>query len=198
MFCAFEGRPLIVRLHGRGRVVEPGDGEWDEPDRRFPEYPGARSVVVVDVERVADSCGFAVPLYEYRGERSQLIDWAEHKGPEGLEKYKAQKNRASIDGLAGLRSAGATGDEGERLDDPGHGRRRRGGTRPRQALVPLLRRRVRRLDRREPSASRASRPRSPACRADTPRPRGACCWRWRGAVRPVAWRCGTSATAPAR
>jgi hypothetical protein len=102
MFCAFEGRPLILRLYGRGRVVEPGDPEWDGLIARFPEYPGARSVVVVDVERIADSCGFAVPLYEYRGERSQLIDYAHGKGPEGLERYRAQKNRASIDGLEGL------------------------------------------------------------------------------------------------
>src|SRR3954470_2146185 len=106
MFCAFEGRPLIVRLYGSGRVVEPGDPEWDGLVSGFPEYPGARSVVVVDVERVADSCGYAVPLYEYKGERSQLIDFANKKGPEGLEAYRAEKNRASIDGLAGLRAAG--------------------------------------------------------------------------------------------
>ena len=105
MFCALEGRPLILRLHGRGRVVEPGDTDWVGLIERFPEYPGVRSVIVVDVERVADSCGFAVPLYEYKGERSQLIAYAETKGPEGMEKYKAQKNRASIDGIAGLLSA---------------------------------------------------------------------------------------------
>src|SRR3954454_24316311 len=73
MFCAFEGRPHILRLYGRGRVVEPGDPEWGGLIARFPEYSGARSVVVVEVERVADSCGFAVPLYEHRGERSRLI-----------------------------------------------------------------------------------------------------------------------------
>ena len=116
MFCAFEGRPLIVRLYGRGRVVEPGDPDWDGLIARFPEYPGARSVVVVDVERVADSCGYAVPLYEYRGERSQLIDYANKKGPEGMERYKARKNRVSIDGIAGLRSAG---DEGRRRETRG-------------------------------------------------------------------------------
>jgi hypothetical protein len=104
MFCAFEGRPLVVRLYGRGRVVEPGDGEWDALIARFPGYPGARSVVVVDVERVADSCGFAVPLYEYRAERTQLIAYAENKGPERLKEYRAAKNRRSIDGLEGLRS----------------------------------------------------------------------------------------------
>jgi Pyridoxamine 5'-phosphate oxidase len=105
LFCAFEGRPLILRLHGRGRVVEPGVPEWGDLIAGFPTYPGVRSVVVVDVERIADSCGYAVPLYEYKGNRSQLIAYANNKGPEGMEKYKAQKNRASIDGVAGLRSA---------------------------------------------------------------------------------------------
>ncbi len=104
MFCAFEGRPLVVRLHGQGRVIEPGDSAWDGLIARFTEYPGARSVVVLDVERIADTCGFAVPLYEYKGERSQLIDSAERKGPKGLEKYRSEKNRSSIDGIAGLRS----------------------------------------------------------------------------------------------
>jgi hypothetical protein len=109
MFCAFEGRPLILRLHGRGRVVEPGDPGWDGLIAEFPEYPGIRSVIVVDVERVADSCGFAVPVYEYKGERAQLIDYANKKGPEAMEEYKAQKNKSSIDGIAGLRSAGGQG-----------------------------------------------------------------------------------------
>ena len=106
MFCAFEGRPLILRLYGRGRVVEPGEPDWDDLIGYFPEYPGVRSVVVVDVERIADRCGYAVPLYEYQGERSQLIAYAERKGPEGMERYRAEKNKTSIDGIAGLRSAG--------------------------------------------------------------------------------------------
>jgi hypothetical protein len=105
MFCAFEGRPLVVRLYGRGRVIEPGDPEWDGLIGRFPGYPGVRSVVVVDVERVADSCGYAVPLYEFKGERSQLIAYAEKQGAEGMEQYKARKNRKSIDGIDGLRMA---------------------------------------------------------------------------------------------
>jgi hypothetical protein len=106
MFCSFEGPPKILRLHGRGRVVEPADGEWAELVGRFPGYPGARTVIVVDVERVADTCGFAVPVYEYRGERSKLIEWCDGKGPEELEAYREKNNRASIDGLAGLRSSG--------------------------------------------------------------------------------------------
>ncbi len=103
MFCAFEGAPMILRLHGRGRIVEPGDPEWDDLVERFPSQPGTRSVVVLDLDRIADSCGFAVPVYEYRRERTQLADWSRHKGPAGLEQYKAAKNRNSIDGLDGLR-----------------------------------------------------------------------------------------------
>ena len=106
MFCAFEGRPMILRLHGRGRSVEPGDGEWADLIGRFPEYPGIRSVILVELERIADSCGYAVPNYEYRGERSQLLAWSDRKGPEAIEEYKRTTNGASIDGLAGLRSAG--------------------------------------------------------------------------------------------
>ena len=109
MFCAFEGRPLIVRLYGRGRVAEPGDPDWGGLMGHFPEYPGTRSVIVVDIDTIADSCGFAVPLYEYQGERSQLVAYAEKKGPDAMEKYKSQKNRASIDGLPGLRSAEGKG-----------------------------------------------------------------------------------------
>jgi hypothetical protein len=106
MFCAFEGRPRILRLYGRGRAVESGDAEWATVSAHFPQLPGVRSVVVVDVERIADSCGYAVPRYEYVGDRPQLLDWAEKKGDDGLRKYQAQKNRTSLDGLPGLPSAG--------------------------------------------------------------------------------------------
>ena len=102
MFCAFEGPPLILRLYGRGRVVEPGDAEWEELLAGFPRQPGERSVVILEIDRIADSCGFAVPVYEYRHERTQLTDYARRKGAKGLERYKAEKNRKSIDGLDGL------------------------------------------------------------------------------------------------
>jgi len=104
MFCAFEGRPMILRLHGRGRVVEPGDAGWDDLSNAFPPHESARAVVVLDLERISTSCGFGVPLYEYRGERTQLLDWAGRKGKDGLERYKAEHNARSIDGLGGLRS----------------------------------------------------------------------------------------------
>ncbi len=102
MFCAFEGPPRIVRLHGSGEVLSVDDPAASSLVSRFPEYPGSRSVVRVDVERIATSCGYAVPLMEYRGERSTLVEWAERKGPAGIAAYHAEKNATSVDGLPGL------------------------------------------------------------------------------------------------
>ena len=102
MFCAFEGPPRIVRLHGRARVVEPGEAEWPELAGQFPDYPSARSVIVADISRVADSCGYGVPLYHFESERNQIPDWAERKGPGGLRRYQDENNRESLDGLPAL------------------------------------------------------------------------------------------------
>ena len=103
MFCAFQGRPRILRLQGRGRVVEPGDAEWESLSSNFPTYKSSRSIVLLDIERIADSCGYGVPLFEYAGERTQLVAWAERKGDADIAEYKAKKNQLSIDGLPGLK-----------------------------------------------------------------------------------------------
>jgi hypothetical protein len=103
MFCAFEGLPRIVRLYGRGEAIEPGDADFAALATRFPRYPSTRSVIRVVLSRVADSCGYGVPLYEYKGDRSHVADWADRKGPEGLRVYQLEKNRESIDGLPALR-----------------------------------------------------------------------------------------------
>jgi len=107
MFCAFEGPPRIVRLHGRGTVLEPGDPGFAELRARFGEQAGVRAVIRVACERISDSCGYGVPLLEYRGERTQLADWARRKGPDGLRAYQTEKNARSIDGLPGLRGPAA-------------------------------------------------------------------------------------------
>jgi hypothetical protein len=102
MFTAFDGRPQIVRLHGRGRVVVPADAEFDELVQRFPRNPGTRSVIVIDVDRISDSCGYAVPRMDYVADRDVLDLWAEKKGPKGLAAYRAKSNAVSLDGLPGL------------------------------------------------------------------------------------------------
>jgi hypothetical protein len=108
MFCAFEGPPKILRLHGRGEVVVPGDARFDELLTRFdfdelgpPE--ARRAIVVVHVSRIADSCGYGVPLLSYEGERPHHDAWAQKKlrtrGHEALDVYQREKNSYSLDGL---------------------------------------------------------------------------------------------------
>jgi hypothetical protein len=88
MLCAFEGPPRIVRLHGRGEVLPAAD-----------VADGTRGVIRVHVERIADSCGYGVPLMEYAGERPQRDKWLASKGADGLRAYVEEKNAVSIDGL---------------------------------------------------------------------------------------------------
>ena len=99
MFCALDGPPRIVRLHGRGEAVLPDDPRFSALRARFPDQPGVRSVILVSVERVSDSCGFGVPVYAYQHERDDLPRWAGRKGPEELARYQREKNATSIDGL---------------------------------------------------------------------------------------------------
>src|SRR5947209_10048933 len=102
MFCAFEGRPLILRLYGRGRVVARHSAEYREllgTHYGGLEVPGARQIVRLDVDRVQTSCGMNVPFYDYKGERDQLTRWAEAKGEAALDEYRREKNAVSIDGL---------------------------------------------------------------------------------------------------
>ena len=101
LFCAFEGAPGLVRLHGRGRVHELGSPGWEELAPHFPELPGARAVIDVAVERVSTSCGYTVPRMELAGPRDILLRSAERKGPEVLARYRAERNATSIDGLPG-------------------------------------------------------------------------------------------------
>jgi hypothetical protein len=101
MFCAFTGKPNIIRLYGHGTVIRA-----DAPDAgpmlgRFPEIPGARSIIQVDVTRISTSCGYAVPLMQVVGPRRALVDWATRKGDEELVEYRASTNAESIDGLPG-------------------------------------------------------------------------------------------------
>jgi hypothetical protein len=102
MFCAFDGAPRIVRLYGRGRVVLRTDPEWAQLSARFPPLPGRRSVVVVELTRIADSCGYGVPLFDLAGERDLLPRWAQRKGEDGIAAYQAESNATSIDGLPAL------------------------------------------------------------------------------------------------
>ncbi|MCB0132657.1 MAG: pyridoxamine 5'-phosphate oxidase family protein [Caldilineaceae bacterium] len=100
MFCSVTTRPLILRLYGAGRAIHPHDAEWEAYLAHFDPIPGARQIIVLAIESVQTSCGFAVPFYDYAGERDTLRKWAAQKGPEGIRQYWEERNSRSIDGLA--------------------------------------------------------------------------------------------------
>jgi hypothetical protein len=109
MLCAFSGPPRILRLHGRGSTVAAGDPGFDEllSSCGFEGIDGVpetrRSIVMVSVERIADSCGYGVPLMSHEGRREHMDLWAAKKlrvgGPDALLDYQREKNSVSIDGL---------------------------------------------------------------------------------------------------
>ncbi len=99
MFCAFEGRPKILRLYGTAKAWHPDEPRWAELRPQLPETPGARQVIEMQVESLQTSCGFGVPEYTFQGQREMLFDWAEKKeAGDGLEHYWQTKNHTSIDG----------------------------------------------------------------------------------------------------
>jgi Pyridoxamine 5'-phosphate oxidase len=106
MFCAFAGPPKIVRLHGTGEVITTGSPDYPTLQALFPDYPGGRAILRVRLMRISDSCGYAVPRYDYVGERDTLVRWAESKGTDGLIRYRDEKNTHSLDGLPGLETEG--------------------------------------------------------------------------------------------
>jgi hypothetical protein len=102
MFCAFDGKPTIVRLYGTGRVVPARDPRYPELLASFPaahDTHGVRAIIDVAVHRVSDSCGYAVPLMSYQGDRDLLIRWNSRRSDDDLAEYRRTKNSASIDGL---------------------------------------------------------------------------------------------------
>ena len=96
MFCAFEGKPMILRLYGTAKTYHPRDAEWDDLIKQFPPNQGARQIFDLQVEMVQTSCGFAVPLYDYQEQRQILVDWADKKGQEGIQEYWEERNQKSL------------------------------------------------------------------------------------------------------
>lgn len=99
MFCAFSGDPVILRLYGHARVIHHREAEWANLSTLFPSAPGARQIFDVAIDLVQTSCGFGVPYFDFRGERSDLREWTEKKGEEGVQRYWQERNAVSIDGI---------------------------------------------------------------------------------------------------
>jgi len=99
MFCAFEGKPVILRAYGSAKVLHQQDKEWDEYSSHFPGSVATRQIFVLDINLVQSSCGMSVPYFSYDEDRDDLAKWSEKQGTEGIKKYWAKKNRKSIDGF---------------------------------------------------------------------------------------------------
>jgi hypothetical protein len=99
MFCAFSGPPRILRLYGNGTTVVPNSAAWSTLRPLFPAHPGMRQIITARITRVQTSCGFAVPLMDYVGQRDTLIRWATRKGDEEIRDYQRENNIQSIDAL---------------------------------------------------------------------------------------------------
>jgi hypothetical protein len=102
MFCAFEGPPQIVRLHGTSDVHVLGSPQYESVRGLFPDYVGSRAIVRARLTRISTSCGFGVPEYRHVGDRTALARWSEKKGVDWLARYRETKNARSVDGLPGL------------------------------------------------------------------------------------------------
>lgn len=98
MFCAFDGRPIILRLYGQARAVHAGDAEWERFSSLFPDAISARQYVDFEIDLVLSSCGFGVPFYDYKNDRDNMDNWLSNKSREDIEEYWARKNQLSLDG----------------------------------------------------------------------------------------------------
>lgn len=99
MFCAFEGKPLILRLYGKATIYHHRDKEYHEHISLFPEIMGSRQIIEMEIDLVQTSCGYAVPFMDFKEERTTLNSWAEKQGKDRLETYWKEKNTKSIDGF---------------------------------------------------------------------------------------------------
>jgi len=102
MFCSFDAVPRIVRLHGTGHVNVTDSAEFKAYRPLFGDFAGVRSIITVDVKRIADSCGYGVPEYTFKAGRDTLVRYWEEKGAQGVQDYQKSANARSLDGLPGL------------------------------------------------------------------------------------------------
>ena len=102
MLCAFEGPPKIFRFYGQGTAMEPHDAGFADVLAKFPPMPAARNIILINVERIIDSCGFGVPLFEFKAHRDSLPNYFAKQSEEDILAYRRNSNSKSLEGLPGL------------------------------------------------------------------------------------------------
>ncbi len=103
MWCSFTTRPLIMRAYGTATTLHVGDDGFDALAAMFPPpvgaSAGARQIFDMNVEMLQTSCGYAVPFFDYVGERDTLEKWNEDKGRTGIRHWWAERNAVTLDGV---------------------------------------------------------------------------------------------------
>lgn len=107
MWCAFDGPPKILRVHGDGEPVFRDDPRFAELLPRFGDAAdgqGLRAIIVVRAVKVSDSCGYAVPFMDFREDRPLHPEFFGRMSDGEFSAYCERKehNGASIDGLPAL------------------------------------------------------------------------------------------------
>jgi hypothetical protein len=93
---------LIVRLYGEGEIITKNEQEFSTIQQLFTPRAGVRAYIKINLTRVSDSCGYSVPLYDFKKDRDVLDKWFDRKGEDGLVKYQKENNQVSLDGLKAL------------------------------------------------------------------------------------------------
>ena len=99
MFTSFERKPLILRVYGEAKTIHRLDKEWDILSSNFPPSNASRQIFDLSISLVQTSCGYAVPYYDFKGERDILKKSNEKAGKSGIQKYWKENNAKSLDGI---------------------------------------------------------------------------------------------------
>jgi len=99
MFCAFEGPPQILRCYGQAKGYGSNHPIFKSYYSHFTPQLGTRQIIEVELDLVQSSCGFGVPLMDFKANRTALTDWSNELGAEALEAYQKKKNSRSLDGF---------------------------------------------------------------------------------------------------
>ncbi|GAA4811646.1 pyridoxamine 5'-phosphate oxidase family protein [Litoribaculum gwangyangense] len=99
MMCAFEGKPLILRLYGHAKAYHERDAQYQKYIDLFEENTGSRQIIEVHVDSAQTSCGYSIPFMDFKEERGQLNAWSKKQGKEKIQSYWEEKNTKSIDGF---------------------------------------------------------------------------------------------------
>ncbi len=102
MMCAFSGPPRIYRFFGKGEVIEPHDERFSGLAQGFSQLPAIRNIIVIDVKKIMDSCGYGVPLYDFKKHRDSFDNYFRDKTDQQILQYRRDRNAKSLDGLIGL------------------------------------------------------------------------------------------------